>query len=149
MRTSTRFALIAALAVALLTSSLDLAADDLEVFKGCGLTGTAKSACGQKLNGLKNRAASPSEDEINADISLDAMLEPGDDLSRWETSDAAQVTGIVASVIPGGKQESCNCGRKDLRDIHINIVLDEADVDEPTRYVIAEITPRMQHLHPQ
>jgi hypothetical protein len=131
-----------------LLSSITLAAqENLDVFKGCGLEGTAQSNCAQRLNRLKNRSAAPSQADIDADITLEAILEPGDDLSRWSTSNAAQITGIVASVIPGGRRESCNCGRDDLRDIHINVVLDDTDIDEPTRYVIAEITPRMQHLH--
>jgi hypothetical protein len=138
-----RIFLVAALSLITFAAA---AQPNLDVFKGCGLKGTAQSSCGKKLNQLKNRYRSPSS--INEEITLEAILEPGDDLSRWSTSDAAQITGIVASVLPGGKQESCNCGRRDLRDIHINIVLDEADVNEPTRYVIAEITPRMKKLHP-
>ena len=124
-----------------------MAQENLDVFKGCGLAGTAQSQCGKSLNRLKNRFATPSS--VNSAVTLEAILEPGDDLSRWRTSDAARITGIVASVIPGGRRESCNCDRDDLRDIHINIVLDEADVEEPTRYVIAEITPRMRSLHPE
>ncbi len=138
-----------ALFFAIIASLPAIAQENLDVFSRCGLEGTAESNCGKKLNRLKNRSASPAQNDINSEITLEAILEPGDDLSRWSTSDAAQVEGFIASVIPGGRQESCNCGRRDLRDIHINIVLDESDVDEPTRYVIAEITPRMQHLHPE
>jgi hypothetical protein len=124
-------------------------AENLTTFKGCKLEGTAQSTCGKELNRLKNRFESPTASDIDSEITLEAILEPGDDLSRWLSSHAAQVEGIIASVIPGGRQESCNCGRMDLRDIHINLVLDKADVDEPTRYVIAEITPRMKYLHPE
>jgi len=119
---------------------------NLDVFKGCPLPGTAKSKCGGTLNRLKNRYATPTA--VNSAITLSTILAPGNDADRWSTSDAAEMTGYVASVEHGGFKESCNCGRKDLQDIHINVVADLSQIDDPTKYVIAEITPRMQRINP-
>ena len=54
------------------------------------------------------------------------------------------VTGYVASVDPGGFQETCNCKRTDLRDVHINIVADPSEVGDQTKYVVVEFTPRWE-----
>jgi hypothetical protein len=50
----------------------------------------------------------------------------------------------VASVVPGGFKESCNCNREDLRDIHINVVADPSELHDLSKYVIVEITPRWE-----
>jgi hypothetical protein len=54
------------------------------------------------------------------------------------------VTGYVASLDKGGFKESCNCGRQDLRDIHINIVAKASERNNKTKFVVVEITPRWQ-----
>lgn len=118
---------------------------NLDTFKGCGPTGTAQSACGKALDKLKNRWRTPGSS--NSKITLSAILAPGDDAKRWSTSDAAEITGYVASVQPGGFEESCNCKRADLQDIHINVVADPADAGKGPRTLIVEITPREQFLH--
>lgn len=140
----------------LLVASLSLTGIDcvfaqqatLDTFSGCSLEGTAKSQCGQTLNRLKNRYHPPPHAAINPAITLNAILQEGDDLDRWKVTDAAELVGFVASVEPGGKQESCNCARTDLQDIHINVVRTPEDVGTLTRYFIVEITPRMKSLHP-
>jgi hypothetical protein len=129
-------------------AALTSAQPNLDSYKGCGLSGKVTSHCGEALNRLKNRYTSPTSDSINSAITLKAIVAPGDDVSRWKTSDAAQVTAFVASVEPGGVKESCNCGRSDLQDVHINLVASPSDVGHATKYVVAEITPRMQSLHP-
>jgi len=44
----------------------------------------------------------------------------------------------------GEPGESCNCGRADLKDIHIKVVAKEADKDDKTKFVVFEITPRWE-----
>lgn len=110
----------------------------------CPPQGDAKSARVAALDVLKNR-----EDmltPINPEITLQAILAPGDDTNRFSTDSAAQITGYIAEVKPGG-YESCNCHAKDLahRDTHIAIVADPKDFGNPRRYVIVEVTPRTRH----
>ena len=57
-----------------------------------------------------------------------------------------EITGYVVSVSPGGNQESCNCVRKDLQDIHIDVVLKKSDAANKRKPVIVEITPRFRRL---
>lgn len=136
-------------ALAFIAMTAHAAQTNLDVFKGCGLAGTAASTCGKKLNRGKNRYVPPAAGDINSAITLEAILAPGDDRNRWHESDGAKVEGIIANVQPGGFKESCNCNKATLRDFHIDLVMDSGDVDTPQRHVIAEITPREQKLHPQ
>lgn len=122
-------------------------AQNLDQFKGCGLTGSAASACGKALNQLKNRYRAPTAQEIDSAITLSALLAPGDDATRWNTAKGAVVTGYVAGVEPG-RTESCNCDQPGLLDVHIYVVADPKDIGHIERYVVVEITPRMQSLHP-
>src|SRR5260370_16641729 len=82
---------------------------DMDVFDGCGLDGSAKTANLKKLNQSKNRYAAPTNSEINPAITLSAMLAPGNDKTRWSSTSGAEVTGFVLDVKPGGG-ETCNFG---------------------------------------
>jgi len=153
MHSRTNLHILAARAALVLLTGLAAgpasATPNLDTFRGCGLEGTATSPCARALNRLKNRYRSPRVSQINHAISLAALLAGGDDLKRWKSSDGAEFKGLVASVDSGGKRESCNCGRDDLRDIHINVVARPEDVGHLLRYFIVEITPRMQRLNPE
>src|SRR5260370_27805722 len=95
---------------------------DMDVFDGCGLDGSAKTANLKKLNQLKNRYTAPTNSEINPAITLSAMLAPGNDKTRWSSTSGAEVTGFVLDVKPGGG-ETCNCGKTDAAHIHAHIQL--------------------------
>ncbi len=113
-----------------------------EVFKGCGIAGKTKGQCTKALNRLKNRYQAPDTAQVNHAITLDAILAPGDDEARWNPQEGAEIVGYVAKVSRGGAKESCNCGLKDLQDIHIDVVRSPADAADATRHLIVEITPR-------
>jgi hypothetical protein len=114
-----------------------------EKLNGCGMTGNARGKETRALNRLKNRYNRPMpEDYSRYGITLQAMLEQGDDQRRFTNSQAADVEGYVKDVTIGGV-ESCNCDATDprWRDTHIVLVLDKKDKDL-RRTVIAEVTPR-------
>ena len=121
-------------------------ASNLDVFDGCGLNGTARSAALKRLNQLKNRYAVPRESDIDRSITLGAMLAPGDDRSRWSSASAAEITGYVLDVKPGGP-ETCNCGKKDAlhSDTHIELVLHATDTSL-SQTVVVEVTPRLRAM---
>jgi hypothetical protein len=112
-------------------------------YRNCRACGTAapSNVKGQKLNVLKNRdakATNPSK------ITVEEMRDPAKNAS-YNANQQVWVTGFVASVVGGGVQETCNCKRNDLRDVHINIVADPSEVGTETKYVIVEFTPRWEH----
>lgn len=122
-------------------------------FDGCPAEGkrkaTKKNAKGnvptreQGLNVRKNRGTSPSAAKIVNSLTLASLIsakeEPDLDFNK-----AATITAFVADVKDGEPGESCNCGRADLKDIHIAVVLNEADRNDKTKHVVFEITPRFE-----
>ena len=110
----------------------------------CGMEGTAKSKSGKALNRLKNRFNIPKKSDIDPDVSLAAMLAPGDDHSRWDDDKAAKIVGFCIDVIKGGKGESCNCKATAPIDCdtHIELALHKTAPD--IQRVIVEVTPRLR-----
>jgi hypothetical protein len=119
-----------------------------DVFKqsdgmNCPLEGTAKSADGKAIDRLKNRFVGPEEGDMDTNVSLAALLTPGDDVGRFDQSKGAKISGFVVDVKVGGV-ETCNCRAKDPsdRDTHIEIGFTK-DADKRQK-VIVEVTPRMR-----
>src|SRR5437764_15455371 len=95
----------------------------------CNMEGTASSASGKDLNRHKNRFTAPLAEAIDNDVSLAAMLTPGDDVDRFDQEKGATIVGFVVDVKVGGK-ETCNCGavKPVDRDTHIELAMSsEAD----------------------
>jgi hypothetical protein len=111
--------------------------------KTCGLAGSATGTPGKTLNRHKNRWTAPEEDQIDSEVSLGAMLAPGNDTDRFDQEKGATIRGYVVNVKKGGK-ETCNCGAANPVDIdtHIEVAL-SADAPETER-VIVEVTPRIR-----
>src|SRR5688572_26595285 len=86
-------------------------------YKGCKACGSAKSLNGKKLDVLKNRDDKATQVQ---DLTVKEIRKPSNN-KKFNTDMQVRVTGFVASVEPGGTKENCNCSRKDLQDIHINI----------------------------
>lgn len=116
----------------------------LENFHGCGMEGDASSASVRQLNLLKNRYAAPEPQQMDAGVTLAAMLEPGDDRYRWNDHHAAEITGYVWDVKVGGVETvNCHATEPVERDTHIELVLDPMNSGEDHR-VIVEVTPRIR-----
>ncbi|MHB8069163.1 MAG: hypothetical protein ACYDIC_14835 [Desulfobaccales bacterium] len=117
-----------------------------EVFNNCPMEGDAKKAAVRHLNRLKNRYRAPQPEDFNRDITLKAMLVPGDDDNRWKDSQAGEITGYVFEV-KGGEEETCNCHAKEneYQDTHIELILDPRQT-EKTKRVIVEVTPRWRKM---
>src|SRR6266852_4129160 len=73
------------------------APSNMDVFDGCGMDGSAKTANLKKLNQMKNRYAVPHDNQIDHSVTLSAMLAPGDDKTRWSSTSGAEVIGIESN----------------------------------------------------
>lgn len=110
-------------------------------YRGCKACGTAGSNKGRMLNVQKNRGTAVTNPHK---VTVAQIRNPSNN-SAFSPNHQVWVIGYVASVESGGKQETCNCGRPDLRDIHINIVANSSEANDKTKYVVVEFTPRWEH----
>lgn len=94
-----------------------------------------------KLNVDKNRGTAVTNPQK---ITVQEIRDPANDQGVFTEKKQVSVTGFVASVDPGGMPETCNCKRKTLRDVHINIVADPSEAGDQTKYVVVEFTPRWE-----
>lgn len=90
---------------------------------------------------LKNRTALPQPADFDPSITLDALLQPGDDSARWSVTRAAAIEGYVVRIDQAGI-EAANRFSLTRRDVHIEIA---TRPDAPPRArVILEVTPPMR-----
>jgi len=107
----------------------------------CPESGFAFSSERRELHRLKNRTELPQLSDFDNAVTLQTMLQGGDDHNRWSQTRAARVEGYVVSVA-NGPFEATNCYAPCSRDIHIHVGLRP---DAPPReQVVLEVTPRMQ-----
>ena len=112
----------------------------------CPLEGKQSGSDGTKeLNPLKNRFSFPEQGDIDKDVTLVAMLTPGDDVDRFDPKKGATVTGFVVNVKRGGK-ESCNCEATNSVDMDTHIELALSKEAPKNQRVIVEVTPRLRML---
>lgn len=105
----------------------------------CPTSGVALSKTRRDFQQLKNRTAVPAQSDFDPRVSLETLLQPGGDQSRWINSRAATLEGFVVS-ISLGPLEAANCFCR--RDVHLMIA---PGPDSPARQqVVLEITPRME-----
>lgn len=118
--------------------------DAQKIFNKCPLEGKTSSDRIKKLNRDKNRYTLPTQDDLNADITLEKILQPGDDEDRFHNNEAVEITGYVINVKKGGI-ETCNCKAKEaeFRDTHIEMVLRPNQTDKSDRFIV-EVTPRIR-----
>ena len=115
-----------------------------ENFNDCPPQGDSKIKSVKALNVLKNRTEIPQVSDIDITITLSKILKPGNDKNRFTTSTAAEITGYILEVSPGGS-ESCNCHAKGdkLIDTHIEV----GTSSHSTKKMIVEVSPRFKALH--
>ena len=130
------------LCILLIQSAL---ADEAQTLARCPPEGDAVQAEARALNPLKRRMAVPRPSDIDPQVTLAALLEPGDDRNRWSDEKAAQITGYVQDVKVGGI-ESVNCHTHSplYRDTHIELTAGGSS-PEP---LIVEVTPQWRTSHP-
>src|SRR3989442_10101404 len=61
----------------------------------CPPQGTAQRPQVRALNLLKNRETTPMPNQIDPEVTLEAMLVPGNDRDRWSDTSGGEVIGYV------------------------------------------------------
>lgn len=112
------------------------------VYRGCPAEGTATQERYRAGNRLKNRATFPVTADIDPNVTIDAIVQTGDDENRW---DAQRAASVVAFVVRAGSTgaESVNCGETQMlhTDTHIEVVA-TSGTTALSRRVFVEVTPR-------
>ena len=109
--------------------------------RNCPSVGIALTSRARSLHLLKNRTAFPQAADFDSRVTLDALLQRGDDSNRWSTRRAARIQGYVIDVAYA-RPEATNCFSPCRRDIHIVI---STHKDAPkTEQVIVEVTPNLR-----
>src|SRR5215470_12268672 len=101
MPTRGRTVLITAVIVVLITVWLILA-------QNCPNAGIAFTKRAQQLHSLKNRTALPKSSDFDSRVTLNSLLQSGDDKDRWQTNHAARIQGEVIDVAYA-RPEATNC----------------------------------------
>jgi hypothetical protein len=121
-------------------------------FDGCAPEGARKKTPTNKTGKVPDKEAAMNrmKNRDNITGSIDSSVTIQSLIAAKEETDLDQnkpvrITGFVADVIPGTPNETCNCARGDIADIHIDVVAKQADRNNKVKYVIVEISPRFQH----
>src|SRR5215213_10735107 len=110
----------------------------------CPSAGIALTTRARDLHRLKNRTSFPTSTDFDPRITLDALLQPGNDRDRWSTNRAGRLQGEVIDVAYAGP-EATNCFSPCRRDIHILIATrKEATKSE---HVVVEVTPNLRAIN--
>ena len=107
----------------------------------CPNAGIALTPHARHLHRLKNRTNLPQAVDFDSRVTLDTLLQPGDDSSRWSNDRAARVQGEVIDVAYA-RPEATNCYSPCRRDIHI--ALAKRNGAAKTEHVIVEVTPNVR-----
>lgn len=109
--------------------------------RNCPSAGIALTVRARNLHYLKNRTALPRESDFDPRITLDALLQRGDDTNRWSTNRAARIQGEVIDVAYAGS-EATNCFNPYRRDIHILVAMHKGAAKN--EQVVVEVTPNFE-----
>lgn len=107
----------------------------------CPSAGIALTSRAASLHRLKNRTAFPQAADFDLRVTLDALLQPGDDSNRWSNERAVRVQGQVIDVA-FARPEATNCFNPCERDIHILIASHQGA--GKNEHIVVEITPRLR-----
>jgi hypothetical protein len=107
----------------------------------CPSAGIALTTRARDLHRLKNRTSLPTVTDFDSRVTLDALLQSGDDRDRWSNNRAARVQGEVIDVAYA-RPEATNCFNPCRRDIHITLATHKGAAK--TEQVVVEVTPNFQ-----
>jgi hypothetical protein len=108
----------------------------------CPSAGIALTTRARNLHRLKNRTSIPQATDFDARVTLDALLQPGDDTNRWSNTRAARIQGEVIDVAYA-RPEATNCFNPCRRDIHILVATRKGTTKQ--EHVVVEVTPNLRN----
>ena len=112
----------------------------LVLAQNCPSAGIGLTTEQRTLHRLKGRTTLPQAADFDTRITLDQLLQPGNDHDRWSVDRAARIQGYVIDVEHAGT-EAANCFSPCRRDIHILIAnRKEAAKNEQ---IVVEVTPKL------
>jgi hypothetical protein len=104
----------------------------------CPSAGIALTSDARRVHYLKNRTGVPQGADFDSRVTLDELLQPGDDRNRWSSERAARIEGEVIDVAYA-RPEATNCFNPCRRDIHILVAKRKGA--RKTEHVVLEVTP--------
>ena len=107
----------------------------------CPSVGIALTTRARNIHRLKNRTTFPQAADFDSRVTLEALLQPGNDTGRWSTDRAARIQGQVIDVAYGGP-EATNCYHPCRRDVHVLIATSKEAAK--SEQVVLEVTPNMR-----
>ena len=107
----------------------------------CPSAGLALTVRARELHRLKNRTSLPQPTDFDSRVTLDALLQRGDDRDRWSTARAARIQGEVIDVAYA-RPEATNCFNPCRRDIHILLATRKGVAK--SEHVVVEVTPNLR-----
>ena len=112
----------------------------------CPAQGDATKPEIRELNERKARNDTPSDDDVDETVTIDALVEPGDDSLRWQDGVAIEIVAYVLEIRDGGAT-SANCHSADPAE-HDTIleISEDADVFDRAHRVFAVVTPPRRRL---
>ena len=108
--------------------------------RNCPSAGIALTSRARHLHRLKNRTALPQASDFDSRVTLDLVLQRGDDTNRWSTDHAGRLQGYVIDV-EHARPEATNCFSPCRRDIHV-LIANRKDAPK-TEQVVLEVTPKV------
>jgi hypothetical protein len=112
----------------------------------CPAGGDATKRRIQALNEKKARLDAPSEDDIDDTVTIDSLIEPGNDRLRWQDGQGVAIDAYVLEVRNGGMASS-NCHSSDPADQDTVLVLSPGeDVSDKAHRLIAVLTPQGRRI---
>ena len=108
----------------------------------CPPQGDATRPKARQLNENKSRLDEVLDEDVDDTVTIEAMLEPGDDRLRWQDGQGAEITAYVIAVRDGGMASSnCHSAKSFDHDTILDLVASPEALDRAHR-VSAVVTPQ-------
>jgi hypothetical protein len=112
----------------------------------CPIYGDKNVTKFRNLDQLKNRNTPGAS--IDRSVTLQSILTPGNDTTRFNSNQYVTLTGYVILVKAGGP-ETCECHSKDPNDLDVHIELALNPTDKNAQAMVVEINRYTKADHPE